>query len=122
MIQVHTFFVPLAHHTFTVACEALEKAREAVCARNNSLLGMTLTLLGAQGDEIQMDLRVSGHDRWRVQNNARLLAATLTRRAGLPYKDVVWGSVTSEPNRRHLTVAQGRQFSHAPRTAAAPAA
>jgi len=122
VIQVHTFFVPLAHHTFDAACERLEAAREAIATRHPSLLGMTLTLLGAQGDEMQMDLRVAGHDRWRVQHNARLIAATMARRAGLPYKQVVWGAVASEPNRRNLTVEQGRQFSHAPRRAAAPGA
>jgi len=112
VIQVHVFRVPLGTKSHDEALHGLVAAREAITSRHPSLLGMMLT---AQDSSYIMDLRVTGHDRWRVQHNARLIAAVLARRAGLPYKEVEWVQIYTQPNARHMTKEEGRQFSHAPR-------
>lgn len=112
MIQVHVFQVPLGQLTVTDAVAALHKAYEIVNGKHAALLGMTV---GTAPGAVEIELRVSAHDRWGVQRNARLIAAVLARRAGLPYKEAVWLRAESEPNARHLTKEGGREFSHASR-------
>lgn len=112
MIQVHVFQVPLGELTPTDAVAAIHKAYEIMTGKHPALLGMTIN---NPPDAVEMQLRVGGHDRWRVQHNARLLATVIARRAGLPYKQAVWLRAESEPNARQLTKDEGRDFSHAPR-------
>lgn len=112
MIQVHVFRIPLGQFTHTDAVAALHKAYEIMTGKHPALLGMTIN--NPKG-AVEIWLRVSGHDRWRVQHNARMLATVMTRRAGLPYKQAEWLRAESEPSARHLTKGQGREFSHAPR-------
>lgn len=112
MIQVHVFRVPLGQSGQADAFQRLQDAYSTMAGKHPALLGGQLTQVG---DDIEIQLRVAGHDRWRVQHNARLYATVLARRAGLPYKQAVWLHAESEPNARHLTKEAGRQFSHAPR-------
>jgi len=112
VIQVHVFHVPRGNLSYTDAVTALHKAYEVLTGKHPCLLGMTIN---NPSHAVELMLRISGHDRWRVQHNARLVATVMARRAGLPYKQAVWVRAESEPNARHLTKDGGRQFSHAPR-------
>jgi hypothetical protein len=112
VIQVHVFRVPLGEHTHTDAVAALHNAYGIMAGKHPALLGLTIN---NPPQAVELLIRASGHDRWRVAHNARLFAATMARRAGLPYKQAEWVRVESEPTARHLTKDEGREFSHASR-------
>lgn len=118
MIQVHVFWLPLGIVEAAKAVIGIRDAHEKIARMHPSLLGVDMDQLDPQvigQSAIELRLRVCGHNRWRVQHNARLIAAVLARRAGLPYMEALHVRVESEPSARHLTGEQGREFSHASR-------
>lgn len=83
------------------------RTRGAEISRNRKVLR------GLQVEQVEgvleLRLRISGVDRWRIAESARKLGTFLLAAEGLEFKYPLqpW-SVITEPNRRHLTAENGR--------------
>lgn len=107
MIRVLTFTAPLSGRGYNDAEKALNAAVERMQALNRCLLGVTVSK--ASQEVLRLTLRVSGRDRFNVQNSGRRIAAIILRRAGIDYRTAILARTEAEPTGHKLTKEQGRQ-------------
>lgn len=106
MIQTYTYRTPVAGEDYEAVASKL-RTRVTEIARNRNVLR------GCQIEHVdgvlELRLRMSGVDRWRIADAARKLGTFLLAAEGLAFTHPLQPfQVVTESNRRHLTAENGR--------------
>jgi hypothetical protein len=103
MIHNFTFHIPLAVALYPDAEQALTTAAQRMQTLHPYLL--QVSICEASDGVLGLTLRLSGSDRWRLQHNARNIAAIMFRRAKMDYRTAVLTTMVSEPRRTRFSPA-----------------
>lgn len=119
MIQTYTFTVPLKDPaTAEASATKLRGEVHRLAKFNTHLLGCVVAVATAALD---VQIRYSGTDRWRIQRSVRKVVTLTLTRAQLAFRDAVFVSVEDMPDGRALTLEEGRTpMTAQPRTARGP--
>lgn len=106
MIQTITYRTPVAGEDYEVTAQRLRNRGAEISRNRNVLRGVQVEHVG---DVLELRLRVSGVDRWRIAESARKLGTFMLASEALTFTHPLQPySVVTESNRRHLTAENGR--------------
>lgn len=106
MIRTLTFRSRLDGKDPGQVSEAIRAQVGKLVRRDNTLRGVRVTV---EGDVIDVALRVTGQDRWRIAGHARKTASLILATQRLPYERPLYPvQEVTEPSARSLTLTQGR--------------
>lgn len=105
MIQTLTFRAPLGDSDPAVLPEKLRIIAKNLLKFQHGLRGMKVTI---DSEEVQVELRFAGHNRWNIQRDAKRVVQHLMMRSGGAWRQLRLVSTLTELTRRELKVGQGR--------------
>lgn len=106
MIQTITYRTPVSGEDYEVTARRLRDRGAEISRNRNVLRGVQVEHVG---DVLELRLRVSGVDRWRIAESARKLGTFMLASEALTFAHPLQPySVITESNRRHLTAENGR--------------